>query len=149
MRCVSMLQRMRVDPDTAEVVAGWAPRMRLVLATDNTEPFAQAFERARARRAPCRAVHHMADLAPLFDEILCSAAVGTPKAEDPARFFGPWLTTHGLRFADAVLVDDRPDNCEASIRAGGAAIKWQIGDDVADLRDAFAALAAIEHDCLS
>jgi hypothetical protein len=55
------------------------------------------------------------------------------KSEDPRAFFGPWPTTYGLSFADAVLIDERADNCAAFTGQGGAAIQWKMGtDDVSD-----------------
>ena len=40
---------------------------------------------------------------------------------------------HGMRFADAVLIDDRADNCAAFTGQGGAAIQWKMGaNDVGD-----------------
>ena len=55
------------------------------------------------------------------DELLASSDLGVLKAEDPARFFGPWLDRHGLSFADAILVDDSPRNCVAFELYGGRA----------------------------
>jgi hypothetical protein len=34
---------------------------------------------------------------------------------------------HGLGFPDAVLIDDRADNCAAFTACGSAAIRWKMG----------------------
>jgi hypothetical protein len=42
-----------------------------------------------------------------------------------------------MGFADAVLIDDRVDNCTAFTSCGGAAIRWKMGtDDVGDVTGA-------------
>lgn len=42
-----------------------------------------------------------------------------------------------MGFADAVLIDDRTDNCAAFSACGGAAIRWKMGtDDVGDVTGA-------------
>jgi FMN phosphatase YigB (HAD superfamily) len=98
-----------------------------VIATDNMDCFVRAFERARRRR-PRRgeAWVTMADWAGICDDIISSSEVGALK-EDPQSFFGPWLDRHGMTFRDAVLVDDRPDNCAAFSAQGGTAIQWKMG----------------------
>jgi hypothetical protein len=59
---------------------------------------------------------------------------GVLKSEATQAFFGPWLTAHGAGFADAVLIDDRADNCAAFAREGGAAIQWKMGtNDLSDV----------------
>jgi len=110
---------------------------RTVGKTDNTEPFAAAFEDARVSlcRPPDAAVT-VDSVAPYFDGTLCSCYAGAFKAEDPSKFFGTWLTEHALTFADSILVDDRKDNCKAFAHAGGAAIQWQMDDDPRQLDEA-------------
>lgn len=80
----------------------------VVIATDNMDCFIDA---ARERR----------DIRRFADDIISSSDVGVLKAEDPHRFFGGWLHDHGLTFADALLVDDGKDNCQAFGEAGGDA----------------------------
>jgi len=42
-----------------------------------------------------------------------------------------------MRFADAVLIDDRADNCAAFTACGGTAIRWKMGtDDISDVTGA-------------
>jgi hypothetical protein len=61
---------------------------------------------------------------------------GVLKSEDPQAFFGPWLAAHGVGFTDAVLIDDRADNCAAFTRESRAAIQWKIGtNDLSDVTD--------------
>jgi FMN phosphatase YigB (HAD superfamily) len=69
------------------------------------------------------------------DDIVCSSDVGTLKSENPHAFFGPWLARSGLTFADAVLIDDRTDNCEAFAAQGGQALQWKLGTNpLSDLK---------------
>jgi hypothetical protein len=83
--------------------------------------FARAFTRARSRRRrPGRDRETLADWAVICDDVICSSQAGTLKSEDPQTFFGPWLTMHGIGFTDAVLIDDRADNCAAFTSQGGA-----------------------------
>jgi hypothetical protein len=77
----------------------------------------------------------LADWAVICDDIICSSDVAALKADDPQAFFGPWLGRHGLRFPDAVLIDDRADNCAAFTTCGGAAIQWNIGaHDIGEIK---------------
>jgi hypothetical protein len=43
-----------------------------------------------------------------------------------------------MGFADAVLIDDRADNCAAFTGQGGAAIRWKMGTH--DISDAISQL---------
>jgi hypothetical protein len=64
----------------------------------------------------------LADWAAICDDIICSSDVAALKADDPRAFSGPWLERHGLGFPDAMLIDDRADNCAAFTgRPGGPA----------------------------
>ncbi len=111
----------------------------VVIATDNMDCFARAFEHAqRRRRGPARERETLADWAVICDDIICSSDVAALKAEDPQAFFGPWLAASGMGFADAVLIDDRADNCAAFTACGGTAIRWKMGTD--DLSDVSGAL---------
>jgi hypothetical protein len=43
------------------------------------------------------------------------------------------MAAHGVGFTDAVLIDDRADNCAAFTGQGGAAIQWKMGThDISD-----------------
>jgi hypothetical protein len=66
-----------------------------------------------------------------------------PSRADPQAFFGSWLARHGLAFADAVLIDDRADNCATFTSCGGAAIQWKMGAH--DISDATAQLKEWLH----
>ena len=109
----------------------------VVVATDNMDCFARVFEHASHRRGrPNRARETLADWAVICDDIICSSQTGVLKSEDPQAFFGPWLAAHGIGFTDAVLIDDRADNCAAFTREGGAAIQWTMGtNDLSDVTD--------------
>jgi hypothetical protein len=76
----------------------------------------------------------LADWAVICDDIICSSQAGTLKSEDPQAFFGPWLAVHGVGFTDAVLIDDRADNCAAFTSQGGTAsgcapVRWRPGEN--------------------
>lgn len=78
----------------------------------------------------------MAEWAFVCDDIICSSNVAALKSEDPVTFFGPWLHQHGMTFADALLIDDRADNCAALQRQGGTALRWKTGtNDIAEVVD--------------
>jgi FMN phosphatase YigB (HAD superfamily) len=119
--------RMKVNVELFDVLRVLRAEASVVLATDNMDCFVRAFVRARnrrRRRADDRVT--MADWAAICDDIISSSEVGALK-EDPQAFFGPWLAAHGVTFRDAVLVDDRADNCAAFTSQGGTAIQWKMG----------------------
>ena len=120
--------RMKVNVELFEILRHLRAEAMVVIATDNMDCFARAFEHARTRR------HHrnkdretLADWAVICDDIICSSQAGALKSEDPQTFFGPWLTEHGVGFTDAVLIDDRADNCATFTAQGGTAIQWKMG----------------------
>lgn len=120
--------RMKVNVALFEVLRVIRAEAMVVIATDNMDCFARAFERARSRRRrPGRDRETLADWAVICDDIICSSQAGTLKSEDPQAFFGPWLAAHGVGFTDAVLIDDRADNCAAFTSQGGTAIQWKMG----------------------
>lgn len=84
-------------------------RFHLVLATDNMDCFIPALRRR-------------SDLLSIFDDYLASTDLGVLKAEDPERFFLPWLRHHDIPVTKAVLLDDRRKNCERFTAIGGRAI---------------------------
>ncbi len=122
--------RMHVNAELFEVLRVMRAEAMVVIATDNMDCFARAFARARHRRRyRAGAWETLADWAVVCDDIICSCDVAALKAEDPQAFFGPWLDEHGMGFADAVLIDDRADNCAAFTACGGTAIRWKMGTD--------------------
>ena len=127
--------RMKVNVALFEVLRVIRAEAMVVVATDNMDCFARAFAHARSRRRrPGRERETLADWAVICDDIICSSQAGTLKSEDPQAFFGPWLAMHGVGFADAVLIDDRADNCAAFTSQGGTAIQWKMGaSDISDL----------------
>jgi FMN phosphatase YigB (HAD superfamily) len=129
--------RMKVNAELFEVLRVMRTEAMVVIATDNMDCFARAFEDARRhhRRRP-RERETLADWAVICDDIICSSEAGALKSEDPQAFFGPWLAAHGVSFADSVLVDDRADNCVAFTAQGGATIQWKMGThDISDVTD--------------
>jgi len=130
--------RMRVNAELFELLRLMRAEAMVVIATDNMDCFARAFTRAqRRRRGPARERETLADWAVICDDLICSSHVAALKAEDPQAFFGPWLAANGMGFADAVLIDDRADNCTAFTSCGGTAIRWKMGtDDVGDITGA-------------
>lgn len=131
---------MDVHPGLGVCLRSIEPHAWRVIATDNAAVFDEAFRRARRTRRLADAAQPdtMCELATHVDGLLCSSARGVLKAEDPAVFFGEWLARKGLRFADAVLVDDREDNRSAFEAQGGASIAWS-----ADAHQQTLAIAAI------
>jgi FMN phosphatase YigB (HAD superfamily) len=129
--------RMKVNVELFEVLRKIKAYASVVLATDNMDCFARTFDQARARgRQPRPASETLADWAIICDDIICSSEIGALKAEDPDRFFGSWLTAHGLQFRDAALIDDRADNCAAFAGQGGTPIRYKmVADDVAQVVD--------------
>lgn len=131
-------RRMRVDPGIARLLPGWfaPPGTELILASDNTPQFAEAFHAAcEAGKRGTEPPATMADAAPWFSWTAFSCDVGCLKADDPGWFFGPALRTFGRWFDDALLIDDRADVCKAFTAMGGTAVRWHLGDDVRDLEE--------------
>jgi FMN phosphatase YigB (HAD superfamily) len=128
--------RMKVNVALFEVLRAIRAEAMVVIATDNMDCFSRAFTRARSRRhrRPGHARETLTDWAVTCDDIICSSEAGTLKSENPRAFFGPWLDEHGVSFTDAVLIDDRADNCAAFTGQGGTAIQWKMGtSDISDL----------------
>lgn len=120
--------RMSVNVDLFEILRRLSSRAVVVVATDNTDCFARAFDRARHRRRRLTAESDtLANWVTICDDIICSSSIQALKSEDPGRFFGRWLAEHGLSFGDAILIDDRADNCEAFVGQGGTAVQWKMG----------------------
>jgi len=120
--------KMRVNVELFQTLRNAKPHAVIVLATDNMDCFLRTFDAVRSRR---RRLHPdaetLADWAIICDDIICSSDVGTLKADDPEGFFGGWLTDNGFTFADALLIDDRADNCAAFRNHGGSTIQWKMG----------------------
>ena len=127
--------RMTVNAGLFEVLRVIRAEAIVVVATDNMDCFVRAFTRARhTRRRLKRDRETLADWAAICDDIICSSQAGTLKSEDPQGFFGPWLAAHGVGFPDAVLIDDRADNCAAFTSQGGTAIQWKMGaNDISEI----------------
>lgn len=95
---------------------------RVVLATDNIDVFGEVVR--RSAHVPHADEPRLHGTAGAFDDVLSSSDIGVLKSENAPAFFGPWLNAAGLTFADAVLIDDRSDNCAAFDLAGGRTITW-------------------------
>ncbi|MFJ9370538.1 hypothetical protein ACIRRA_39790 [Nocardia sp. NPDC101769] len=120
------IARMPVSSELLEALVHHARAgVVVVLATDNIDVFAST-ARAPARKLAgrARAVPTLASAAAMFDDVLSSSDLGVLKSKDPQRFFGPWLEQNGLSFADALLIDDRADNCAAFQAHAGATVHW-------------------------
>ncbi len=125
--------RMRVNVELLEFLRSLRSTAAVVLATDNMDCFATAFEQARRRRRRSSLdTRTLAGWADFCDDIICSSDVGRLKAEDPPGFFGGWLAENGLWFDDALLIDDKVDNCEAFRGAGGHSVQWRMGADTVE-----------------
>ncbi len=87
--------RMKVNVALFEVLRVIRAEAMVVIATDNMDCFARAFERARSRRRRPGRRETLADWAVICDDIICSSQAGTLKSEDPQAFFGPGWTRTG------------------------------------------------------
>jgi len=130
--------RMTVNVDVLRVLRSVRDRAFVVVASDNVDVFAQTFRRLAARRRPdplaaAPAPDSLAAWSTSFDDLVCSAETGVVKASDARAFFGRYLWSTGLRFSDALLVDDRTDNCAAFREAGGATLRWTMHADRLDV----------------
>lgn len=103
----------------------------VILATDNMDCFVEHIRRVKNRRAANSELGDsfetetllLSRTVRLFDDVLCSSDLGVLKREDPARFFGEWLSEHSFTFKDALLLDDLEINCSIFRSKGGAAIQ--------------------------
>lgn len=129
-RLAADCRRMKVNVGLLEILQMYLSKAFVVVATDNMDCTVSAFEDLRKRTFRREsAPDTLAAWAAWCDDIVCSSDVGKLKGEDPEAFFGPWLSAHGLTFTEALLIDDRADNCEAFVLAGGAAIQWKLGSN--------------------
>ncbi|MGW4368097.1 hypothetical protein ACWEKT_20885 [Nocardia takedensis] len=122
------IARMPVAPRLLASLAQARRNAVVVLATDNIDTFAHAV-RTHARAQPdhdgASTSPTLASATATFDDVLSSNELGVLKSEDPHGFFGPWLQQHRLKFGDALLIDDRSENCAAFHAHGGTAMHWQ------------------------
>jgi hypothetical protein len=126
---------MRVNTDLLRLLRGARDRAFVVIATDNVDCFAETFRRLTGRRGgrpdPMTELpppDSLAAWAGSCDDLVCSSEVGALKA-DPHAFYGAYLRASGLGFRDALLIDDRTDNCAAFRAAGGSALRWTMHAD--------------------
>ncbi len=123
--------QMKVNTELFRVLWTMKALALVVVATDNMDCFADTFGRirSRSRRPPAPEAVTLANWAVVCDDIICSSDVAALKSEDPTSFFGPWLSRYDLSFADALLIDDRADNCAAFRQHGGATLQWKMGSN--------------------
>jgi hypothetical protein len=117
---------MRVNTGLLRALQPVRERAFVVVATDNVDVFADAYRRVGQR--PASADDTLSACATGCDDLVSSSDVGALKVE-PEAFFGGYLAACGLGFADAMLVDDRSDNCAAFRAAGGTALRWTMHAD--------------------
>lgn len=129
---------MRVDAGVAGLLAKWREQALLVLASDNVREFADVFRNARtAELAGPGNATTLAGIAPQFDAIICSCDTGALKASfGSGRHFKAWLDSRDLVIDDALLIDDKPENCRQWEHHGGTAVRWQLGNRLGDLDEA-------------
>jgi hypothetical protein len=118
---------MKVNTDLMRLLRSLRPMVQVVLATDNMDCFATALRGSKPPRRSVTSLDRLRHWTPVYDEFICSSDVGTLKATDPEGFFGNYLEKHSLTFGQALLIDDRADNCAAFVSKGGAAIQWKLG----------------------
>lgn len=118
----------RLEPRgaAATTLRRFAESAFVVLATDNMDCFSRAVQPPLSVSG-----RRLALEGSFWDDVLCSSDLGVLKAEDPIRFFGGWLRVHGLGFENALLIDDRSDNCAVFERSGGSTVCWHLERDSA------------------
>ncbi|GAA3222122.1 hypothetical protein [Nonomuraea helvata] len=134
-RLLTDCARMRVNVPLFKLLREVKTSASIVVATDNMDCFADTFRRVRKTRRPAghRSAATLAQWAFVCDDMICSSDVAAFKSEDPVTFFWPWLSRRGMTFHDALLIDDREDNCAAFRQQGGTALHWRMGaDDIAE-----------------
>jgi hypothetical protein len=125
-------QRMRTNRRLLQILqAAQNNGTWIVLATDNMDCFDQTIRRFQGnRRKPVSAdadeTQSITETACFFDDLLCSSERGILKSEDALRFYGDWLSNHGLDFRNALLLDDLEKNCRAFCSVGGSALRLEI-----------------------
>lgn len=125
---------MRVNVDLLRLLRGVRDRAFVVIATDNVDCFAETYRRITGRRGRTDPTTELpppdslAAWASSCDDLVCSSEVGALKT-NPRAFYGAYLRACGLTFADALLIDDRSDNCAAFRAVGGTALRWTMHSD--------------------
>jgi hypothetical protein len=115
-------RKMPADRTLLTVLATAARSCYIVLATDNVDSFFQQLD-------------FKPELQSVLHGVLCSSVLGVLKGEDAVAFFQPWLNSHRLTFADALLLDDSREICGAFRAAGGSAIQFtSVSEAVKPLR---------------
>ena len=126
---------MRVNVELLRLLRGVRNRAFVVVASDNVDCFAETYRRLTGRRG--RRADPLGEIPPpdslaawaaSSDDLVCSSEVGALK-NDPPAFYGGYLRACGLGFGDALLIDDRSENCEAFRGAGGTALRWTMHAD--------------------
>jgi hypothetical protein len=132
------IRRMQVNVELFAALRSFKSYATVVLATDNMDCFARTFAATLAKaRRPSDTAETLAAWATVCDDYICSSEVGALKADDPVGFFGPWLSDAGLDFRDALLIDDRADNCAAFEALGGSTVRWRMGqNDISEVATA-------------
>ncbi|MEU8399726.1 hypothetical protein AB0C28_31470 [Nonomuraea sp. NPDC048892] len=139
-RLLADCARMKVNVPLIRMLREVKAHASIVVSTDNMDCFADTFRRVRGNRRPAGPRSEtFAEWAFVWDDLICSSDVAVLKSEGPVGFFGPWLSRHGLTFADALLIDDLADNCAAFQEQGGTALCWRMNAD--DITEAAAALS--------
>ncbi|MDQ1287832.1 MAG: hypothetical protein QG622_1397 [Actinomycetota bacterium] len=126
-------RNMRINVDMMRLLRVVRHRAFVVIASDNVDCFAQTYRRLTSRRRldPLTEIPPPDSLgawATSCDDLVCSSEVGALKIDAPA-FYGRYLRACGLTFDDALLIDDRSDNCAAFRAAGGTALRWTMHAD--------------------
>ena len=119
---------MHVNVDLFEVLRVMRAEAMVVIATDNMDCFARAFDHARSRRRRLgRERETLADWAVICDDIICSSQAGSAEKRRPAGVLRAMAGRARRGFTDAVLIDDRADNCAAfTAAARPSSGKWAL-----------------------
>jgi hypothetical protein len=117
---------MKVNTDLMRLLRSLRPMVQVVLATDNMDCFVTALRGSKPPRRRVTSFDRLRHWVPVYDAFLCSSDIGMLKATNPEGFFGDYLEKHSLTFAQALLIDDRADNCAAFVSRGGTAVQWKL-----------------------
>jgi hypothetical protein len=137
-RLIEDCYSMDLDSDVVDLLLHMRNFIPVVIATDNMDCFSEAVKRRRSTASDGRVFSKKSNFNRWVigcSDIICSSDIGVLKSDDTNAFFGPTLEKYGVCFEDALLVDDRTDNCYNFEACGGTSLKWKNGvNPVEELR---------------
>lgn len=119
-RALDDCSSMSINNELVEILESIQAHANIILATDNMDCFYEAISSVFVDHT---INSQLKNGLTVFDDILCSSNLGVLKSENPHMFFRGWLQENSLTFADAILIDDCHQNCNAFIESGGEVIR--------------------------